>query len=227
MPASIRIAVVSADAQQRSELEAWLAGDGRDVLALDGFHAARRALDVCAADLVVADVRLAEYNGLHVAMRARWSGTGTPAIVIGDPDPVLQADAACQGTTYLTRPLQREVLLAAVRSAIDAHRPTRRSPRKRVDRVAALVNGQDASLVELSYEGLRVEIPRPAMVPTFFTITVPGFQVACRAQRVWEAADPGSDALWCGAELATHDPEATSAWRQFVDAVAGWTVSAN
>jgi CheY-like chemotaxis protein len=60
--------------------------------------------------LLIADLRLGDYNGLHLAMRAR--AANIPAMVIGPPDVVLERDAAQIGAAYLTYATGRAELLS-------------------------------------------------------------------------------------------------------------------
>src|SRR5258708_30583504 len=53
--------------------------------------------------LLITEVKLGAYNGLHLAIRAR--AVGTPTLVIGDLDLVLQADAERQNALYVTPPI--------------------------------------------------------------------------------------------------------------------------
>jgi hypothetical protein len=50
-------------------------------------------------DVLITELRLAEYNGLHLALRAL--SRGIPAIVVGDADFVLERDAERLGVSYL------------------------------------------------------------------------------------------------------------------------------
>ncbi len=65
-------------------------------------------------DLVIADVRLGAFNGLHLAMRAIWAGI--PAIVLGFEDGVLRREAAAMGAAYLAGRVDGRALLAMVES---------------------------------------------------------------------------------------------------------------
>jgi hypothetical protein len=69
-------------------------------------------------------VRLHEYNGLHVALRAREAGI--PAVVVGDADMVVERDAEQLGATFVKwDELERESMLALLQelSAVGALRP--------------------------------------------------------------------------------------------------------
>ena len=74
-----------------------------------GVHGLRRD-----PDLVIADVRLGAFNGLHLAMRAIWNGI--PAIVMGFEDGVLRREAAAMGAAYLAGRVDTRALLAMVES---------------------------------------------------------------------------------------------------------------
>jgi DNA-binding response OmpR family regulator len=65
-------------------------------------------------DLIIADVRLGAFNGLHLAMRAIWAGI--PAIVMGFEDGVLRREAAAMGAAYLAGRVDARALLAMVES---------------------------------------------------------------------------------------------------------------
>ena len=49
--------------------------------------------------MVITQLRLQEYNGLHLALRARQAGI--PAVVVGEPDAVLERDAEQLGATFV------------------------------------------------------------------------------------------------------------------------------
>jgi hypothetical protein len=67
--------------------------------------------------LVISQVRLGAYNGLHVALRALCQGI--PAVVIGTPDAVLERDAEQLGATFVkSGELERDRLIALVHALI-------------------------------------------------------------------------------------------------------------
>ena len=224
-----RILVVSADISERDTLVQWLVAAGHHASAISDFQHAKKQLDAHPPDVLIASVKLGEYNGLHLAIRARFSSSATPAIVLGPADIVLRAEAERQHAGYVTVPVDRDEIMEGVGTVLTQHRAARRTIRKRIlRRVGAYVDGHDATLIEVSYEGLRFELTSIAEpVPTVFTLRVPTFNVACRMQRVWVERPDISGEVWsCGAELATTDASAAVAWRAFVDAVPGCTVVA-
>ena len=155
----------------------WLASDGYDPVAVGEFKDARRELDAHSPDLLVSDVKLDAYNGLHLAIWGRGKGLATRSILIGEPDLVLQKEAERERAAYLTPPLEQKAFLTTVASLLSSYTPARRSPRKRVV-LEATVDGVLASLVDLSYEGLRLEVRNAEAItlPSFFTLQVPTYE---------------------------------------------------
>jgi hypothetical protein len=195
------------------------------------FVAAKDAL-ASRPELLITELRLGAYNGLHLAIRAHVQGT--PTIVVGDPDPVLEAEAARQHATYMTPPISSERMLTVVGGLLAAAQHVRRSPRKQVPSIDAYVNDVPARVLDVSYEGLRLEAPEADSenVPAYFRVRLPLFNFSCNVQRVWVSpisAEQGERALSgvsCGAELAVGDTDTALAWRTLVDSMPGLAVTA-
>jgi hypothetical protein len=98
-------------------LTLWAKALGHQV-ALATTFAGGRALLETAPDLLVAEVKLGEYNGLHLALRAQ--AAGVPAIVIGPADTVLEREAAALGALYFAAPVGRARIVDAMQQALDA-----------------------------------------------------------------------------------------------------------
>jgi len=188
---------------------------GYELTVVGDFETAKALLDK-RPDLLVTEVKLGAYNGLHLAIRAETKRI--PTIVIGDTDPVLKADVERQQATYVSIPIDRSSLLRLIEELLQGSRQTRRSHRKQVPDVDALINEVPAHLRDISYEGMRIESPNRDAPPPYFDVRLPQFNFACRAQRVWTSS-AGRDAsrIWCGAALSTADEETASAWRALVD----------
>ena len=203
-----------------SELVPALAAAGYQTLVACEFGEAK-ALLTKRPSLLITEIELGAYNGVHLAIRAQ--ALGTPTLVIGDPDPVLEADAKPQRAMYLTPPLDPHRVLGLVSELLEAAGRTRRSPRKRVPVLEALANDVHARLLDVSYEGMRLEAVETdgATLPPYFEVRLPRFNFACRVQRIW--VSPSSDdraRLWCGAALSAGD-ETARAWRVLVDTIEG------
>jgi DNA-binding NtrC family response regulator len=111
------VLVVAPTPRIATTLFAWLSDAGCSPLVVSSFAAAKQHLDDRPCFLV-SEVRLGEYNGLHLALRAQ--APGIPVVLIGEPDPVLQREAAQLGATYLTIGIDAQELLAVVQTIVEA-----------------------------------------------------------------------------------------------------------
>lgn len=101
--------------------------DGTDfqILTFKDFSAARMAVERRPPDLLISEVRLGAYNGLHLAIIARGRHATTRAILIGPPDPVMEAEASRQHVTYVTAGADGHAALQAeARIVADLNPPT-------------------------------------------------------------------------------------------------------
>jgi FixJ family two-component response regulator len=66
-------------------------------------------------DVLVTDIRLGEYNGLQLVVQAGTLDRAPSVIVTsGYEDPVLAAEAARLGATFLRKPVQPSELIALI-----------------------------------------------------------------------------------------------------------------
>jgi DNA-binding response OmpR family regulator len=113
--ANRRVLVVASNPNVAETIADWSSSDGYDTQVLADFASAKPALDANPPDLLVAQVKLGPFNGLHLAIRARAQHRDTPAIVIGPPDSVLEAEARQQNVRYLTEPLEEAAFAQTAR----------------------------------------------------------------------------------------------------------------
>jgi DNA-binding response OmpR family regulator len=93
---------------------------GHEVVVRTDFQSAKAELDQQPPDVLVAQVRLGAFNGLHLAIRARGRGLPTQTILIGEPDAVLEDEARQQHARYLTWPVDEETLAATVQDMLSS-----------------------------------------------------------------------------------------------------------
>jgi DNA-binding response OmpR family regulator len=93
------VLVVSQNPRTANTLIAWLSPAGYELSIVNTFSAAKVHLNA-RPDLLITELKLQEYNGLHLALRAH--ALGTPSIILGSEDPVLAKDAFELGATYLS-----------------------------------------------------------------------------------------------------------------------------
>ena len=220
-----RILVASPHLAECEALADWMCSEGFDLVRTSTSASAADEIQARAFDLLVADFAFAFRDGLHAASRARACNLQTPTVVIGESDPAAQAHAERHRAMYLSRPVERTSLVCTISMAIMEGRPARRSPRKTISRFDALVNGAPSYIVDVSNEGLRLEIPqdrRSSALPPYFSVWIAMIGVALKAQRIWANAVPGSGRtgmVSCGATLSKNQSGAEQAWCAFVDTV--------
>ena len=110
------ILVVDDDPAARTGLAELLKSAGYAVKGAGSFEEATKVLESSTPDLLVADVRLAAFNGLHLLHRSRQSHPHMASIVIsGYPDPAIEHEAQKAGAAaFLLKPLDPPAFLAKV-----------------------------------------------------------------------------------------------------------------
>lgn len=112
------VLVVDSDPADLSSTVTLLEGAGYRVATASAFDEAKQRLATEAPDLLITDLRLGSYNGLHLILRSRADHPEMAAIVLTHfSDPVLEAEAHRQHAGFLLRPVgDREFLEAITRS---------------------------------------------------------------------------------------------------------------
>lgn len=204
---------------QGPHLAKLLRDAGNNVILVETADAARQVLKSHSPDLLISEIRLGPFNGLHVLIRHQGSHPRMRAILLDHIyDPVLADDARQHGAAYLSEPIDDAKLLEQVSREVTRIIP-RRWPRKQpIQELMARIEATPARVVDLSYGGLRLEIDTGSEVPQQLRIAFPRFDKAFVARAVW--THPGSSGtLWCGVELFTASTAAETEWRLFVDSV--------
>jgi hypothetical protein len=212
-----RVVVASPDRVEVAMLSDWLLADGVDPVPVRSLAGALQEVQSRPFDVLVADERFAFEGDLHAVARTRNPRAPLVALGRGPGAGVQRAD-----TFHVPRPIDQTLFLCHVAMAIVEGRPARRSLRKRVTPIDALVEGAAVTLLDVSNEGLRFELARRRIVPPpQFTMRVPLLGVGLTLRRAWIASPHGEtpETSWCGAELLQMSPRALQNWRTFVDAL--------
>ena len=220
-----RIVIASPHAGETTLLADWANAEGFEPLPVMTVLRVTEMIKDRGFDLFMTDFAMAFRQSQLVAL-VRARNSQTPIIAIGDDDPAAEAQAGTRGAMYLSRPLERASAMCTVAMAIMETRPVRRSVRKSVGRLDAIVDGIPSHIIDVSREGLRLEIPRSRKVappPPHFTVRVPLLGVALAVRRMWTCNVPRSDreAAWYGAELTRNSRSAQQAWQVLVDTIPG------
>lgn len=111
-----QIVLVDDNAATREGMSELLTGAGYSTVAVGTFEQAKRLLDEATPSLLIVDIRLGAYNGLHLAVRERLTHPECAIIATtGYPDSVLEAEARSYGAEFIQKPIRAEELLVMVR----------------------------------------------------------------------------------------------------------------
>jgi CheY-like chemotaxis protein len=181
-------------------------------------------LSLAPPDLLMADLRLGAYNGLHLVHRLRLMHADIPAILKDDAsDPVLEREALNAQALYLVKPVTPSALVVAARRLL-AGRPINpateaaRRWQRRNARMSATLQDREGQIVDWSYGGARLEIssfeggtpnrPVEMSLPELGSIPV---------RVVWTKAGGALGPGWCGLEVV--DQRAAQAWRGYLNSL--------
>jgi DNA-binding response OmpR family regulator len=215
-----KILIVDDNQAARNGLALIFERAGFEVLAVGSFGEGRAALTRMHPDLLIADVRLGEYNGLQLLASA---ARPTAAIIVtGHPDPVIEADARRMGADFLINPVSPTTLIELATQKLSERPPafkvTRRWERKPVSgHLPARVGGTPARVLDISYGGLRLEMerePGPAVTESL-TLDLPDSGLSVVVDVAWTSHV--DDRWMCGGSVVANE---SAAWQGLVDAVA-------
>lgn len=112
-----RVLVVSPTSFLAKTLASVISRAGHRVTAVETFQAAKAHLQ-SAPDLLITDLKLGEYNGLHLALRCR--AVGIPVIVVADKS--FEPDVEQLGATWMSpEVIASDTLPLAIARVLDNH----------------------------------------------------------------------------------------------------------
>jgi DNA-binding response OmpR family regulator len=105
--------IVEPDASDRAFLVAAMTSAGLNVTAMQNFSSARASLLEQPPSLLITEIRLGTYNGLHLALLGRSAQRNMNLIVMSRfHDRVLRREAHAIGAAYIQKPTTTSALLA-------------------------------------------------------------------------------------------------------------------
>jgi DNA-binding response OmpR family regulator len=201
-----------------------------DLLRRSGYNATGAVhVDVAASivhvipfDLMVIALPHRTSDALNLIDAARVEQPGMAVIAIAaEPDDEVERECAKLGAAVLARPLDLPRFEAIVADKVSHLGRQRRWARKPVvGGFAARVGSADATIVDISYGGCRLELPAdaPSDVSTPVEVTLLSFGLSVKATVVW-TRPPDTGPWTCGAAIGNADEDTIRAWRLVVDAL--------
>jgi len=219
---SHKILIVDDDAATREMVTLLLTYEGYETVTASDVPAAMHILAESPPDLLITDIRLDTYNGLHLIAMAP---TPIPAIVLtGFADPAIEADARRLGAEYLVKPVSPATLCAVVARTLATAKEhgvfisARRWPRTLVTTpIPLLIGDLPARLVDVSDAGARLQVQCVvgAGLPAALTLVFPTADLAVPVDVAWKRRQ--NDSAWtCG--VAIRD-DAQPQWRALVQSL--------
>jgi DNA-binding response OmpR family regulator len=219
MKLPFRILVLDDDENALSGIVELLNDADYDVTSAASYDAGKRLLTESSFDLLITDVRLRGFNGLNLVKQMRVDHADMAVIIItGYDEPLLELEASRYHAMFVRKPIRPREFLAIVSSALANVRRERRWPRKRVlggFRVTAA--GKPAAVVDVSYGGLRLEVPSDSQLPPSFEVELSGIGLQLQVEPVWSCPSDNTNYTLCGAALLSNKTDAASTWRTIVD----------
>lgn len=214
-----RILVLDDDEHALSGIVELLRETGYHVTGAATYDAAKRLIAVSPFDLLISDVRLRSFNGLHLVMQTRADHPEMGVIIItGYDDPMIELEAHRYRAELVRKPIKAADFQATVSSTLAAIRRQRRWPRKRVvGGFRVTVGGRAAAVVDVSYGGLRLELPDRTPLPKRLDVEVTGIGLCLEVEPVWTQCGPSARGTVCGATLASEHTASAQTWREIVD----------
>jgi DNA-binding response OmpR family regulator len=215
-----RILVLDDDEHALSGIVELLRDAGHNVTGAATYDAAKRLLAVSPFDLLVSDVRVRSFNGLHLVMQTRADHPETAIIIItGYDDPLIDLEAQRYHADLVRKPIRPAEFQQRVNEALSQVRRQRRWPRKRVvGGFRVTIKGRPAAVVDVSYGGLRLELPETEKtLPDSFDVEVAGIGLHLEVEPVWCQSVGGTPGTICGATLAAEHTPSARTWRAIVD----------
>ena len=219
MKLPFRVLVVDDDENALSGIEELLRSAEHDVTTSSNYDEAKALLAEFNWDLFITDVRLRSYNGLHLVMKVRAESPDIAIVIMtGYDDSMMEYEARRYNAQFIRKPIRAAEFLEVVALSLNSVRRQRRWPRKQVAggfRVTAA--GRPASVLDVCYGGLRLEVPGADTLPPSFAVEVSGIGLNLEVEPVWSYPVEGRPGLLCGASLISDTTPAAHTWRTIVD----------
>lgn len=183
------------------------------------YDGAKQLLAFNTYDLLITDVRLRGFNGLHLVRECHRDRPDMATIIMtGYDEPMMELEAGRYGAEFIRKPIKPEEFLKTAGRCLADMRRQRRWPRKRVEGgFRVTVEGRPAAVVDVCYGGLRLEVPAGGRLPDAFDIEIAGIGLQLAVESVWRHRSKEGGPVVCGAALISDVTPAARTWRAIVD----------
>ncbi len=164
---------------------------------------------------VVADGELLKSGYLGGAQKP---GSRVPVVALVDASAATDPAFSRAGVSALVRPFDAKGLTLAVSLAHGDARPARAGARRRTPRVPSKVSDAPAIILDISRDGVRLELSRAhaAKLGPQFRFQVPMVALDVVLRRAWVASAPGG-LVHCGATLVGATASQMLAWERILE----------
>ncbi|MEZ5289713.1 MAG: hypothetical protein R2745_01380 [Vicinamibacterales bacterium] len=212
----MHVGLACPNAYERRTFAAWLADAGMEVTSL--VEACRVESDGAATrlDCIVADADLLA-SGVLASLRRH--APRVPVVAVANAGvPVHGPSGRSASVTVVTRPIDAPALALAVSLAHGEARQGRRHARKPAAAFPAHVSDVDAEILDVSHDGVRIEIARThaARLGPQFRLRVPMVALDIVVRRAWVGRGRGAR-VQCGARLGTLTGPERLAWDRVLE----------
>jgi CheY-like chemotaxis protein len=214
-----RILVLDDDEAALAGIVELLHDGGYAVTAAETYDAAKELLALEGYDLLISDIRLRGFNGLHLVRQLYRDRPEMGLVIItGYDEPMIEVEAGRYGAEFIRKPIKPAEFMETIARTLADVRRQRRWPRKRVvGGFRVTVNGLPAAVVDVCYGGLRLEVPKGGGLPPRFDVEIAGIGLQLPVESVWSHPSESDDIVMFGATLAAEGTPAAHTWRAIVD----------
>ena len=125
-----RILLVDDDEYALCGMGELLREAGHEVTAAPGYEQASQLLSTSSYDLLITDVRLRSFNGLHLVMKTRNTSPDVGIMIMtGYDSSLLEIEARRYNAAFVTKPIKPADFLKAVAASLSGVRRPRRGMR--------------------------------------------------------------------------------------------------
>jgi CheY-like chemotaxis protein len=214
-----RVLVLDDDEHALAGMVELVRSAGHDVTPSASYGDAKERLSVGPFDLLITDVRLRSFNGLHLVMQSRADYPEMAVIIVtGYDNPLIDLEASRYHAELVRKPIRPAQFVTLVNEMLSGVRRQRRWPRKRVQGgFRVFVKGRPAAVVDVSYGGLRLEMAESMPLSDRFDVEVTGIGLQLEVQPVWCQETQDAHGTLIGATLAAEHTASAQTWRAIVD----------